>query len=226
MKVSVVIPAYNSERTICEAIESVLTQSPFSGEDVVEVIVVDNASTDATLQLVQQRFGNRVITASESRPGPSCARNTGVALASGEWIAFLDADDLWLPGKLARQCEYLRREQQVSMVFCHSEEFSDPPGEFPCNVSSRPDLRCVSMLARREVFDVAGLFPEFRSGEFIAWYGWTQSLGVKTAMLPEMFVRRRVHSHNTTRDRSALADYPRAMAWLLDKRRELSKENP
>lgn len=69
MKVSVVIPAYNCERTICEAIESVLTQSLVSGEDVVEVIVVDNASTDATLSLVQQTFGNRVITASESRRG-------------------------------------------------------------------------------------------------------------------------------------------------------------
>lgn len=225
MKLSVVIPAYNSERTICEAIDSVLTQDLFSDKDFCEVIVVDNASTDATRSLVQGRFGERVILASESRSGPSYARNTGIEMAKGYWIAFLDADDLWLPGKLARQCEYLVQEQQVSMVFCHSEEFSDPHGAFPCNTASRPDLRCGSMLARREVFDVAGLFPEFRSGEFIAWYGWTQSLGLKTAMLPELFVRRRVHSHNTTRDRSALADYPRAMAWLLDKRRVLAAEN-
>ena len=75
------------------------------------------------------------------------------------------------------------------------------------------------LLARREVFDVAGPLPEFRCGEFIAWYGWAQTLGLKSLVVPGSFVRRRVHTANTTRNRQGLAEYTQAMHWLMERRR-------
>ena len=96
--ISVVIPAYNAQDTIAAAIESVLGQSL----PVKEVIVVDDGSTDGTAALVRDRFPGAILEVVPNG-GPSRARNHGLQLASGEWIAFLDADDRWHPDKMAAQ---------------------------------------------------------------------------------------------------------------------------
>ena len=96
--VSIIIPAYNAEPFIEQAVRSALFQSH---EDH-EVIVVDDGSTDGTAICLRQ-FGDRIRVHQQVNSGVARARNAGVALASGEWIAFLDADDLWLPRKLERQ---------------------------------------------------------------------------------------------------------------------------
>jgi glycosyltransferase involved in cell wall biosynthesis len=217
--VSVVIPAYNAARFIGQAIESVFQQREAAANLDLDVIVVDNASTDATCDCVQRDFGSKVRLLREPKPGAACARNTGIAVATAPLIAFLDADDLWLPGKLAEQCAALNARPDVSLVFCHSAEFSDPPAAFPCNPESRPCMGLSGLLARREVFDAAGPLPEFRCGEFIAWYGWAQTLGLKSLVVPGSFVRRRVHGDNTTRNRQGLAEYTQAMHWLMERRR-------
>lgn len=94
---SVVIPTWNRARVVCEAIESALSQR--AGK--VEVIVVDDCSTDATVARVKKTFGSRVRVLSHStRRGVGAARNAGVVLATGEFVAFLDSDDIWLSGKL------------------------------------------------------------------------------------------------------------------------------
>src|SRR5207245_6187392 len=101
MLVSVVIPTFNSAGFLVQAIQSVLTHTY---QDF-EIIVVDDASTDTTESAIQ-RFGNRVCYVRQERGGPSVARNRGILQSHGELIAFLDADDLWRPTKLARQVEY------------------------------------------------------------------------------------------------------------------------
>src|SRR5208283_2367398 len=101
--VSVVIPTYNCGRYICETVESALgqTYSP------VEIIVVDDGSTDDTRERLTT-YGDRVRYIYQQNTGPAVARNRGVQDAQGDWIAFLDADDLWLPYRLELQVELLR----------------------------------------------------------------------------------------------------------------------
>lgn len=94
---SVVIPTWNRAAIVCEAVASALKQRV--GE--VEVIVVDDASTDETIALLNRTFGAQIrVLCLERRRGPGAARNAGAQLAQGEFVAFLDSDDVWLPGKL------------------------------------------------------------------------------------------------------------------------------
>ncbi len=96
--VSVIIPAYNAEPFIVDTVQSALDQTYRD----LEVIVVDDGSTDRTVARLEG-FGDRIRIHRQANGGVARARNAGVALATGEWVAFLDADDLWLPHKIARQ---------------------------------------------------------------------------------------------------------------------------
>jgi len=102
-RVSVVIPAYNAARTVVESVQSALDQTMSE----IEVIVVDDGSADATAQLVGAIDDQRVRLLQQPNGGVSAARNAGIAEARCEWVAFLDADDLWLPRKLERQLELM-----------------------------------------------------------------------------------------------------------------------
>ena len=101
MLVSIVIPCYNVQEYLAECLDSIFAQSyPF-----LEVICIDNNSTDETYRLLQktkQKYPTLIID-KESMPGAPAARNKGLALAKGEWIQFLDADDLLLPAKIEHQ---------------------------------------------------------------------------------------------------------------------------
>ena len=106
--VSVVIPAYNAAGCVGRAIDSVLAQTyPVS-----EIIVVNDGSTDDTEQVVKQ-YGSKVVYISQENSGPSVARNSAVTAAQGNWVAFVDADDEWLPEKNQRQIELLSRDPDL-----------------------------------------------------------------------------------------------------------------
>ncbi len=109
--VSVIIPAFNAECFIRDAIESVLHQTVPAAE----VIVINDGSTDRTSEILQT-FGNRITVIALAGRGAAAARNAGAAAASGTWLAFLDADDTWLPTKLERQLD-VAREPGVAMVY-------------------------------------------------------------------------------------------------------------
>lgn len=227
--VSVVIPVYNGERFLAAAINSVLAQIGDAAE-VSQVIVVDNNSTDGTLALVKDliatRYGDRVLAISEPRPNAANARNAGARLATGEWLAFLDADDLWFPEKLERQMEAARQHPEASLFFTLGEEFhsgdldAEARAEAPCRAQPYPMLTPSSLLLRREDFRRVGDLPSVPGGEFIAWYGWARELGLKEFTVPEVLVRRRIHATNTTRGGLSTAGYPLAAKWLLDRRRQ------
>src|SRR5438105_15612224 len=104
--VSVVIPTFNRERKLIEALQSVVNQS-FPAR---EIIVVDDASTDGTASINFHSLDPRIryVRHNQNRGG-AVARNTGVQCASGNWIAFLDSDDVWLPNKLQRQRERMQQ---------------------------------------------------------------------------------------------------------------------
>ena len=106
--VSAVIPAYNAGKYVGRAIESVLAQTHKADE----IIVVNDGSSDDTAEVVE-RFGGAVRFIRQENAGASVARNTGIEAATSEWIAFLDADDEWLPNKLKLQTEHLERNPKL-----------------------------------------------------------------------------------------------------------------
>lgn len=113
MKISVVIAAYNASATLGRAIQSVLNQTRPADE----IIVVDDGSTDGTAEVAGQ-FGFRIKVISQPNGGASVARNTGIENASGDWIAFLDADDEWLPENLDKQSRLLSLHPDIAWCFC------------------------------------------------------------------------------------------------------------
>ncbi|MCD6386315.1 glycosyltransferase [Candidatus Sumerlaeota bacterium] len=113
--VSVIIPTYNRATFIVEAVESVLGQT-FRD---FELIVVDDDSRDATPEVLAPYFG-RLRYIAQPHQGPAAARNTGIQEASGEFIAFLDSDDLWLPEKLQRQIEFFHHNPDI--LICQTQE--------------------------------------------------------------------------------------------------------
>ena len=196
--VSVIIPVYNAERYLRAAIESVLTQTvlPF------EIIVVDDGSTDAS-GTVARRFVPNVRVVTQPNEGPAAARNCGVSLARGDYLAFLDADDLWVDNKLQRQLHALTTNPALAMVFGQVEQF------YSSELSQQatlPDLgqrhllagiHVGAMLIRRAAFARIGLFdPQWQVAEFMEWYGRAQALGVKSLVLPDLVMRRRIHTTN------------------------------
>ena len=110
--ISVVIPCFNAERYVCAAINSVLLQE----WPEIEIIVIDDGSKDSSASLISNTFP-QVKLVRQKNQGVAAARNKGIALAKGEWIAFLDADDIWLPGKLAQQWAQLQSNPEVRMNY-------------------------------------------------------------------------------------------------------------
>jgi glycosyltransferase involved in cell wall biosynthesis len=110
--VSVIIPAYNAEHTIAKTIESALAQN-YSGA---EIVVVNDGSIDSTARVLEG-YSDRVRILHQANRGPSAARNAGAKIARGGYLAFLDADDLWLPGKLATSVAALRENPRAVLAF-------------------------------------------------------------------------------------------------------------
>ena len=117
---SVVIPTRNRAHLVCDAVESALAQ----GAGRVEVIVVDDGSTDGTADVLARRFGQRIrLLRTHGRRGVGAARNLGVSAAGGELLAFLDDDDLWLPGKLDAELRVFESFPDAEAVISDSLSF-------------------------------------------------------------------------------------------------------
>lgn len=118
-KVSVIIPSYNRANYISEAIDSVLNQTY---QDF-EIIVIDDGSTDNTKEVLS-KYDNKIRYLYQKNSGASAARNLGINKAIGEYISFLDADDIWLPFKLKSQIDIMAKNQDVALIFTDIESFN------------------------------------------------------------------------------------------------------
>ena len=117
---SVVIPAWNRAQLVCDAVRSALVQR----EGEVEVIVVDDASTDNTTEVLEREFGAQIrVLRLEHRRGAGGARNAGARLVGGQFVAFLDSDDVWLPGKLDAELQVLAQFPEAEAVVSDSQNF-------------------------------------------------------------------------------------------------------
>lgn len=143
--VSVVIPNHDYARYVGDAIDSVLRQT----YEPVEVVVVDNGSTDGSLDALA-RYRGRCRIIAQNDLGQSAARDRGIAESTGEFVAFLDADDAWRPQKLERQLRLFREHPDVALVYCSLEA---------ADAQLRPTGRIVRAVHRGEILDEFARWP-------------------------------------------------------------------
>jgi glycosyltransferase involved in cell wall biosynthesis len=234
--VSVIVPVYNAERFLQEALDSVRAQD----YEPVEIVVVDDGSEDGSAAVAKSFEGVRYVF--QSNQGPSAARNAGIAAAGGEFIAFLDADDVMLPNKLRVQIGYLLEHPEIGCVLAQHDDVVEPgmarpawlaghppSGQTPAfsgPVTKRaqvwPHLRRggVSAVIRREVLRRAGDFdPDFRHFGDVEWLFRVWRSGVEIAVLPDILLRRRIHGANLTyRRRATQRFWLRFMKGVADRR--------
>jgi glycosyltransferase involved in cell wall biosynthesis len=220
--VSVIMPVYNAEKYVVEAIESVLSQTYPN----IQLICVDDGSTDTSLQILKD-FGDRIVLVeAQQNGGIAKARNLGIACATGDFIAFADADDIWKSTKLSEQMKQFDQDPSLDISFCMIQNFLSP--ELPDEVKATkrfptdpiPGQISGAFVAKRSNFDQVGrLSEEYRAGEFIDWMNRAHRLGLRHAMVPEVLYLRRVHATNTTQSRAAQMDYLRIAKAALDWKR-------
>ncbi len=223
--ISVIIPVHNGERFLAEAIRSVLAQTLPPNE----IIVVDDGSTDASAE-VARAFGLPVRVLAQPNLGPAAARNLGVENACGDLLAFLDADDLWLPDKLARQTQVLRADPACAAVLARVENFLSP--ELDASQAARlaktaaqsGEFAIGALLIRRAAFLRVGCFDaRLRHGDFIDWWARASQLPLAYTVLPDLVLRRRLHSSNLTRrEQEGRRDYLALLRQHLARQREAS----
>jgi glycosyltransferase involved in cell wall biosynthesis len=194
--VSVIIPVYNRDRYLAEAIESIFAQT----YPAIELIVVDDGSTDRSAEIAQSY---PVIYHFQPNGGIGSARNTGIALATGEFLAFLDSDDIWVTDKLAKQMAAFESDPILEAVFGYAQQFYSPELE----ETFRERIRCPeqpiaahlssAMLIKREAFLRIGLFDtELKAGTDFSWYISALEHQLGHITLFDVVYRRRLHKTN------------------------------
>ncbi|HSE18857.1 MAG TPA: glycosyltransferase family A protein [Pyrinomonadaceae bacterium] len=227
--VSVIIPVFNYDRYLGEAIESVLSQT----YQHIEVIVVDDGSTDRSAEVAKSFADRGVRYCHQVNAGIGPARNTGVELAQGEFIAFLDADDRWPAEKIERQLRAFESDPSLAMCFGQAVQLHNGP-EWEAGVKENklpeaglvPGMVGGTMIIKRDAFDRVGNFPGgLKLGEFIDWYARAVELQVRSVVLPDLFLYRRIHDSNQgVRERQSVSDYARVLKAKLDRNRLMGKE--
>jgi glycosyltransferase involved in cell wall biosynthesis len=222
--IGVVIPAYNAEAYLAEAIASVLSQTLPPDE----VIVVDDGSIDDTAEIAGS-FGHPVRVESRTNAGPAAAMNTGIAACRSEYLAFLSADDRWAPAKLARQHSLLAAHQ-CDLVFGHIQHFLSPEVDptvaatLRCPAEPMPANSAGTLLLRTTTFDRVGNFDEgFHAGEFLDWFARATDLGLRSVILPDVVSYRRVHAANHSRVSNAPIEYTRVLKRVIERRRAAAR---
>jgi len=213
--VSVIIPAYNSADYIEEALESVFKQT---FQDF-EILVIDDGSTDDTGAILE-KYKDRIEYCFQENGGPASARNQGIRMARGEYIAFLDADDIWLATKLEKQIALFRQRQNLGMVITGSCSFDKKGiygfstkkreylmiGDIARNIFLRSGVGTPTVMVRKKVFDKVGLFEENIR------YGEDDNLWIRIAshydveLIDEALIRVRNHPGRMTANQTALLE--------------------
>lgn len=217
--ISVIIPTYNRAHYICEAIDSALAQTYKN----IEIIVVDDGSTDNTKDIIHQLYNSKVTYILQKNAGPSSARNNGIKHSKGDLIAFLDSDDVWLPEKLEKQVKLIDQSHDIGLVACGIYKIDSDKNIVGNPVinrnynSKRSFLKELMIhniitgggsnsLIRRECFERVGLFDEN------LWIGEDWNLWLRIAkqyevrFVEEPLIKYRIHGNNLHKDLTKAED--------------------
>jgi glycosyltransferase involved in cell wall biosynthesis len=219
--VSILMTVYNHGPYVAEAIQSALGQTYPN----VEVVVVDDGSDDDSLEVVGRY--PQVKSRSQPRGGIGAARNAAVAMASGDFFTFLDADDRFPPDKLRIQLKAFEADPTLDVVYGYVREFVSPdltPEEAarirPAVEYNESHLSGV-MLVRRAAFERVGQWTVgLKVGTGVDWYARSQEAHLKTTVLPDVLLERRLHlSNNGLRQADNRIQYASILKSALDRRR-------
>jgi glycosyltransferase involved in cell wall biosynthesis len=218
--VSAIVPVFNCERYLPEALESILDQ----GYGALDVVVVDDGSSDRSAELASS-YPVRILRIAHG--GIARARNAGVDAARGELITFLDADDTWTPGNLRLRVDRLLERPELDAVLGRMDLFIQPGTERPEWYRSAWDLESQNallggLLAWRRVFDRVGRFdPTYEIGEDTDWLARFKDAKLSYEHLPDVIMRYRRHDTNTTYRRELVApNLVRILKASIDRQRQ------
>jgi len=222
--ISCIVPVFNGERYLAEALGSILAQT----HRALEIIVADDGSTDGTSAIVA-RYGDRVRYLFQPNAGVAAACNLGLGAAHGDFVAFLSADDLWHREKLARQIARFQARPQLDLCVTHVQNFWIP--ELKQEAERLRDHRMAqplpgyvpqALLARCRVFNAVGYFnAALRHADSTDWFLRAAEYGAVTELLPDVLVYRRIHQSNLSRRLASASrsEYLQLLKQTLDHRR-------
>ncbi len=227
--ISVMIGVYNAAPYLGEAIDSIVAQSYRP----IELIVVDDGSDDGSAEIAKG-YGDLLTYAYQENAGDGAARNAAVRLATGSMFAFMDADDRSTPNRFELEHAALEADPQLDAVFGHTVEFVSPELTAEQRAGVRPPFEGKSpwvapsvMLIRREAYARVGPFSEeLRLGSTVDWCSRAIDLGLKTLMLPDVLMERRLHTSNLgLRAKDARDQYVEIVKASLLRRRARSDDS-
>jgi glycosyltransferase involved in cell wall biosynthesis len=223
-KVSVIMPAYNAGRYIRESLDSIFAQT----YKTYEVIVVDDGSTDETQSILKEYPGVRCLYI--HRRGPAAARNIGIRNSDGEFIAFLDSDDIWLPEKLAKQVKEMIDDPETGLLFTENSFFNQAgiisgyldkrkrlmEGDIVQNIFWKSGIVTPTVMVRRKVFDQVGYFEEglICSEDDNMWMRIANQ--TKVSLLDEQLVLVRVRDNSLSKTKGNIFSGVKAHLALLE----------
>jgi len=221
-RVTVMIGAYNAGRYLAEAIASVLAQT----HPAAQLVVVDDGSTDDT-GAIAESYGPPVLAIRQENGGMAASRNRAIQEATGDFFAFLDADDRFRSDKLERQLAVFRDDPELDVVYGHVTEFVSPELDAASLELLRPPRDDAPwptpnlMLVRRESFFRVGLFStELKVGIGVDWHARSIEAGLRSAVPPVVVLERRLHAENNgIRQRQLKPQYLHVLKASLDRRR-------
>jgi len=229
--VSCIVPVFNGERYVREALESIHNQTYRP----LEIIVVDDGSTDNTKKVVTNlEFPIQYVEQFNS--GPAVTRNHGINLAKGDFVAFLDADDLWHQEKLSKQMAQFQANPELNVCVTHLNHFQDSKFgrkdilyQGQRRLYDIPGYVTQTLLTRRITFEKVGLFDQnLRYADANDWFIRVADFGVSLEIIPEVLVYRRLHSSNFSLQKESTIhdEHLEIIKASLDRRRRLHQVSP
>jgi glycosyltransferase involved in cell wall biosynthesis len=222
--ISCIVPVFDGERYLAEAIASIVAQTspPF------EIVVVDDGSTDRTIE-VARSFGEAVRLVHQEHRGVSAARNHGARVARGDLLAFLDADDLYLPRKLELQRARFAARPELELCAAYTANFwspdvADDARDHDPKMTAPWPRHISTWVMRSRLFERIGPFDEAMAlSQDVDWHLRAESRGVVSETLPDVLTRRRLHMGNVTRHARAdcRAAVLKSLRGHLERRRGL-----
>ena len=201
--ISVIVPAYNAERYLADALESIINQNYIP----IEIIVVDDGSTDRTAEVAAE-FHTGIEYVYQKNCGPPAARNLGLRISQGELITFLDSDDLWAENKLEIQLRRLRNVPNLEVILGHTQRLKlsvtgNGRQAFTTFLTPQPMLSLGSAVIRRSAFDKVGIFDEsLHYCDDIDWFLRARESGIELLFHPDVTQFYRKHTNNLTIQRT------------------------